>query len=599
MPGRKRPGYLRRCRIRTPPARYPRLVPPTLDAALLTGWVKAAVRALERHRAEMDRINVFPVPDGDTGTNLLLTMRSAAESLRRRRSDDRDGPDDRENPEAHAAAVAATLARGALLGARGNSGVILSQVLRGVAEAVAAVGALGVAAVGAAAVAGVRERVVPAGGTVLTDALGRAARLATAAVSRPREGTVLSVLASAAAAARAAPSDRLDEVAVAAAEAAAGAVQATTGQLPELARAGVVDAGGLGVWLVLDALAGLVSGRAGDPVPAALTGAPASDLGTGQPVGSEFEVMYLLDAAADADVDALRSALALAGSSVAVAEDGTGTWTVHVHTADVGAVLEAGISAGRPRRITVAPLPTRECAAVLEHGSAPTSGTARFAHRHAVLLLVPGPELAELARSAGASVLVTEPDRAVAVETLVAALARTRAREVVLLPGDRDLTAVAERAAAAARHAGQEVLVIPTGSVLQGLAALAVHDPARRPADDVVAMAEAAAGTRTAALTVADAEALTWVGRCQPGDVLGQVNGEIVLIAADLAEGALALAQRLLVGGGELLTVLLGAAAGAELADGLVAELNGTHPEIDVIVHRGGPAGHVLELGVE
>ena len=140
---------------------------------------------------------------------------------------------------------------------------------------------------------------------------------------------------------------------------------------------------------------------------------------------------------------------------------------------------------------------------------------------------------------------------------------------------------------------------MPSHSVLQGLAALAVHDPHRRPGDDIVAMAEAAAGTRTGSLAVAQAEALTWAGRCQPGDVLGVVDGEVVLIAPGLAVGALWLAHRMLVGGGELITVLLGADAPADLADGLVADLYRTHPEVDVMVHRGGPAGCPLELGVE
>ena len=169
----------------------------------------------------------------------------------------------------------------------------------------------------------------------------------------------------------------------------------------------------------------------------------------------------------------------------------------------------------------------------------------------------------------------------------------------MLLAGDPRLTEVAERAAATARGAGQDVLVMPSHSVLQGLAALAVHDPQRRPADDIVAMAEAVAGTRTGSLAVAEEEALTWVGRCQPGDVLGVVDGEVVLIAPDLAVGALWLAHRMVVGGGELVTVLLGAGTPAELADGLVTDLHRTHPEIDVMVHRGGPADCPLELGVE
>ena len=433
-------------------------MPRSLDAALLAGWVRAATLALERHRAEMDRINVFPIPDGDTGTNLLLTMRSAAESLRR--TGGRDGkPGDRgadpvadpptvEEPAdgGSAAAVAAALARGALLGARGNSGVILSQVLRGVAEAIAAVGAIGVAAVGAAA-AGVRDRGGPSGGVVLADALARAARLATAAVSRPREGTVLSVLASAARAARTA-GDRLDEVAVAAADAAAGALRATTGQLPELARAGVVDAGGMGVYLVLESLAGLVSVRATADLPE--PGAGRIELGPPPvaPVRSEFEVMYLLDVTDPDGVDGLRRRLDGLGESVTLADDGGGTWSVHVHTADAGPAIEAGLEIGRPHRINVTRLADEP--AVVR------------ADRHAVLLVVPGAELAGLARDAGAAVLQRTPGQPLGVPELLAALVGTGAPHVVLLAGDPALAETAERAAEAARAAGQDVLVMPS-----------------------------------------------------------------------------------------------------------------------------------------
>ena len=161
----------------------------------------------------------------------------------------------------------------------------------------------------------------------------------------------------------------------------------------------------------------------------------------------------------------------------------------------------------------------------------------------------------------------------------------------MLLPDDAALAPVAEQAAAAARGDGQDVLVVPSTSVLQGLAALAVHDPRRRPGDDVVAMAEAAAGTRTAGLLVAESEALTWVGRCEPGDVLGISDGEVVLIAPDLAVGGLWLAHRMLTAGGELVTVLLGEGADEALGDGLAADLRRTHPEVDVVVHRGGQTG--------
>src|SRR5690242_1845893 len=207
-------------------------VPALPGPALVLAWARASLTRLAAHRPELDGINVFPVADADTGTNLLVTMRAAV-----------DAAESAAEPEG----IAAALARGALLGACGNSGVILSQVLRGLAEAVAAAAPCPAADVGGARAA-----------AVLADALSRGVALASAALTDPREGTALTVLAAAADAAEAA-ADALVAAATAAADAAAVALRATTAQLPELGRAGVVDAGGMGVYLLLDALVGLVT----------------------------------------------------------------------------------------------------------------------------------------------------------------------------------------------------------------------------------------------------------------------------------------------------------------------------------------------------
>jgi uncharacterized protein len=346
---------------------------------------------------------------------------------------------------------------------------------------------------------------------------------------------------------------------------------------------------------VLDALAGLVTGRACGELPgsAPLVARGREVLVAEREAGSDeqdYEVMYLLDGTDDDRVDALRGRLAALGDCVAVAGDADGLWNVHVHCNDIGAAIEAGIAAGRPHRITVVRFADQH---------APREEPGRFSRERAVLMVVTGREVAELARSAGAVVLEREPGRSVDESELLAALAGTRARHVVLLPDDAELAPVAESAAAAARRDGQEVLVLPTASVLQGLSALAVHDPERRAGDDIVAMAEAAAGTRTGGLVVAESEALTWVGRCEPGEVLGITDGEVVLIAPDLAVGALWLAHRMLTAGGEIVTVLLGEGAEASLAEGLAADLRRTHPEVDVVVHRGGQTDYPLVLGVE
>jgi DAK2 domain fusion protein YloV len=535
-------------------------VPALPGPALVLAWARASLTRLAAHRPELDGINVFPVADADTGTNLLLTMRAAVDAAEAAAEPD---------------GIAPALARGALLGACGNSGVILSQVLRGLAEAVAAAGACPAADVGGEGAA-----------AVLADALSRGVALASAALTDPREGTALTVLAAAAAAAEAA-ADALVAAATAAADAAAVALRATTAQLPELGRAGVVDAGGMGVYLLLDALVGLVTDRPPAPPPRPGVRDP-STLIAARETGStayDYEVMYLLDTSADA-ADGLRAQLAELGDSVAVVGDGRDLWHVHLHCNDIGAAVEAGVAAGRPHRITV-----------VRFADQPAPG--RFVRERAVLMIVVGGEVGRLARDAGAAVLERPPGAAVGEAEIVAALTGTRAHNVVLLPGDPELVAVAERAAATVRRDGQDVLVMPTASVLQSLSALAVHDPARRSGEDVVAMAEAAAGTRVAALVVAETEALTWAGRCEPGDVLGIADGEVVLIAPDLPVGALWLAHRMLLGGGEIVTALLGAGTEPALAEGLAADLRRSHPEVDVVVHRGGHTDYPLVLGVE
>ncbi|MFC7656832.1 dihydroxyacetone kinase [Pseudonocardia benzenivorans] len=406
------------------------------------------------------------------------------------------------------------------------------------------------------------------------------------------------MLQAAAEAARDCGGDSEREVAAAATAAAVAALRMTTGQLPELAAAGVVDAGGYGLVVVLDALATAL-GRPTDEAPdvprsrvRAARGAEA--LTTSRESGADafaYEVMFLLDGTDDERVAALRADLTAVGDSVAVVGDGTtggtGLWNVHVHCNDIGAAVEAGIEAGRPHRVTV----------MRFEDQVPAADGGRFTRERAVLMVVEGDEVAELARESGADV-VERTGTPPGADELVAALAGTRARHVVLLPDDPEVTAHAERAASAARRDGQEVVVIPTSSVLQGLGARGARPgpPAgrRRRRDG-----RGRGGYPDRGLLVAESEALTWVGQCAPGDVLGISDGEVVLIAPDLSVGALWLAHRMLTAGGELVTALLGADADADLGERLAEDLRRTHPEVDVLVYRGGQADYPLVLGVE
>ncbi|MDQ3887505.1 MAG: dihydroxyacetone kinase, partial [Actinomycetota bacterium] len=203
--------------------------------------------------------------------------------------------------------------------------------------------------------------------------------------------------------------------------------------------------------------------------------------------------------------------------------------------------------------------------------------------------------VAQLFRSEGALTVDADGD----LTDLLAVLTGSRARHVTVLPGTSATTAVAEAAAAQARAGDQDVVVVPTASPVQALAALAVHDPSRRIADDVVAMAEAAAATRRGELTVAAEEGLTWVGRCQPGDVLGLVDDDVVLISTELFAAACGLVDRMLAAGGELVTVVLGRDAPEEMAGVLVEHLRVAHPEVELTVYQGGQPGNMLLVGVE
>ena len=523
-----------------------------LDAAAVRRWLSAAHRALVTHQREIDDLNVYPVPDGDTGTNLVLTMASVSSAL--------DGA------AGDLAATVAAAARGALLGARGNSGVILSQLLRGVGEAV-----------GSGSAADVQK------------ALRRATELAYAAVAAPVEGTILSVARAAADAAETADPDDLGAVVRAACVGAAEALRRTPSQLPALAAAGVVDAGGRGLCVVLDALLSVVTGEAVAVEPEPLVPRSRTALAVARESGSDefaYEVQYLLDAPS---VDDLRATLAGLGDSLVVV-GGDGLWNVHVHVNDVGAAIEAGIEAGRPYRISVTRFADQIAAS--EAGPREVSG-------RAVVAVVQGDGLASLYGAAGASVVSGGPSACPSTGMLLDAVLATHASEVVLLPNDSNVFGPANAAAAEARAVGRDVHVVPTRSPVQGLAALAVADPSRPFADDAIAMSAAASATRWAEVTTAVRDAQTSAGACRAGDVLGLVLGDVAVIGSSVEDVAYEVLTRMLGAGGELVTVVVGADAPGGLGDALAGRVAAAYPLVEAEVHEGGQPHYPLLLGVE
>ncbi|MCK7627067.1 DAK2 domain-containing protein [Streptomyces sp. RS10V-4] len=550
-------------------------MPYPLDATAVRTWCGLALEALGRERERIDAINVYPVADGDTGTNLYLTWESAARAVEAAF----DGHASAGTAPALADAVGA-LAHGALIGARGNSGTILAQLLRGMAQVLAG---------------------APAGGSGAADALRtalrRAATAAYEAVAHPVEGTVLSVATAAAGAAETAAAAEAAEVARAAHRGAREALAATPEQLAVLRRAGVVDAGGCGLVALLGALADALTGevtaapvavRAGGPLPeaAGCPGAPGlADGGGPHAGGPDFEVIYLLEAG-DAEVARLRDRLDRLGDSLVVV-GGDGLWNVHVHADDAGAAVEAGIEAGRPYRIRIT-----------HFGAAPRAKEPAPAAR-AVVAVVPGTGLAGLCARAGAVPVAVRPGEPPASGELVQAIRQAHAREVMLLPNDPELRHTAAAAAEQARAEGVRVALIPTRSAVQGLAALAVHEPDRSFDEDMVAMTAAAGATRYAELAVAEHRSWTMAGVCQAGDVLGLIEGDVAVIGPDLARTAAAVLDRMLSAGGELVTLVLGPDAPAALGDRLTAHVREHHLAVDTVVYEGGDNAAPLLIGVE
>jgi DAK2 domain fusion protein YloV len=547
-----------------------------LDASALRDWAHTAVGDLITHIDEINRLNVFPVADSDTGINMLFTMRSALAEA---------------NIEAHSGdvvRVAAALSAGALNGARGNSGVILSQILRGIADVTARAAAdsggqlhdIDAVAFGAALRQGVDLVVASMGGQEVP-------------------GTIVSVLRAAADAVAENSAEGLVRAVSSAGDAAVIALEKTPEQLDVLGDAGVVDAGGRGLLVLLDALRSTITAPAPartvyEPAPRQLA-EPAA-----QPPAPQFEVMYLLGGCDNEGADLLRDRLDELGESVAIATSGVvGGYSVHVHTDDAGAAVEAGLAFGDPRRIQI---------------SALTAGTGglppgSWTRERAVLAVVDGDGAAELFAGEGACVLRPGPHAAdpmtdISAQQLLRAVVDTGAAQVMVLPNGYVAAEELVAGCTAAIGWGIDVVPLPTGSMVQGLAALAVHEPGRQAVNDGFTMARAAGAARYGAVRIATEKALTWAGTCEPGDGLGIAGDEVLIVAADVASAATGLVDLLLTAGGELVTALIGAGIGGDLeadavGDQLRAHVHNRHPGIELVTYRTGHRGDALLIGVE
>ena len=539
-----------------------------VDVRLVLATYRDLLRA---HQEVVNRLNVYPVPDGDTGTNMALTIESVASAL--------DGVVDPSSMEETCKAIS----HGSLMGARGNSGVILSQMLRGLAEKFSEVSSVDSATLAAA--------------FVHADVLARKA------VVRPVEGTILSVAKAAGegAASAAAQGADLSGVTEAARAAAEIALAYTPEQLPALKQAGVVDSGGTGFLLLLDALCHVTSGRTLPEAPEADSIQIAHGIEVGHGTATEvgdlrYEVMYLLEAP-DETIPAFKEVWAGIGDSIVVV-GGDGLYNCHIHTDEIGEAIEAALDIGRPREIRVTDLAeqvieerwVREGASdeVEDHGPPPHTS---------VVAVVSGDGVGRIFRSLGVHHLVKggqsmNPSTADLVEAVLA----TGSSHVVILPNNKNIRPVAEQVDGLC---DVTVTVVPTDSIVEGFAALLSYDPDASADDNKRSMSESAAAVIAAELTQAVRDTEVDAGVVTTGDFIGLSKDGIIAIDPELVIAAGKLLDALVTDEHELVTVIEGEGANSTTTRWISQWLAEERPQIAVEIHHGGQPLYPYLFGIE
>jgi DAK2 domain fusion protein YloV len=533
------------------------------DRPAFPALIHSAARALKDRRDEVNKLNVFPVPDGDTGTNMALTMDAVLAEV------------DRLPKGAGLAEIAHAITHGSLMGARGNSGVILSQILRGLCEVIAAATT-------------VDERLIGA-------ALDRSVTVAFQAVRKPVEGTMLTVLRDAAAAARPAIDAGKDvsEVLEAVVDAAFASVARTPELLPVLKEAGVVDAGGYGLAILAE---GFVSALDGHEVRAFdVTTAPSIAIGlTPADDWDDDEYLYcteFLIFGEGLDRDSIEDYLSSRGGSQLVVGDPSAL-KVHVHTDAPAEVLAYAASLGEIAEVHVNNM-RRQTATRAEALRQEQSGERKPLGFVAVAA---GKGLADILLSLGVDRVVSggqtmNPSTA----DLLEAIEDVAADAVIVLPDNRNIIMAAQQTVGIA---SKPVGVVPTTSVPQAFAAMLAAEPSAPLEDNVATMTESAAGVRTGEITAAVKDSKGKAGRIKKGQLIGICDHEIEAIGDDLG----GVAEKLLsviVEDGETLTLLAGADLKDDELHAIEARLAAAQPQLQVETLRGEQPLYPLIMSVE
>jgi DAK2 domain fusion protein YloV len=545
---------------------------------------------MKRHAGGINRLNVYPVPDGDTGTNMSRTLDAVVAEL--------DGA------SAELDTTCEAISHGSLMGARGNSGVILSQILRGLSSTL--------------------KTAKSSGAPRVAEALKAASAAAYEAVLKPIEGTILTVVRETADAAQRAANDGATLAAMLRVARAAGqkALDNTPELLPVLKDAGVVDAGGAGFMLLLDSAIHIVDGEP-LPEPNYDDGPSAEQLekvalrhatdGSVDVSELRYEVMFLLDLE-DTKLKKFKNAWGEIGDSIVVV-GGDGIYNCHIHTNDIGAAVEAPlIIGGRPSKIRITDLfeevseehAKREAELGVPVGGSNSSHAGRTASHQAalppvtcaVVAVASGDGLAELFGQMGVHGVVTGGQTMnPSTQELLDAVEHMNATQVVILPNNKNIIPVANKIDELTK---KDVRVVPTCSMPEALAALVAYDPEASAEHNGSQMSRAASSVATGEVTQAIRDTNSDAGPVKAGDFIGLVRGDgVVAVAATLDAACHDLLAKLITPQRELLTIITGSDASSQATDALVAHVGQAHPHISCEVHFGGQPLYPYLFGVE
>ncbi len=541
----------------------------SLSGLQLKELFAAATVWLERNKDQVDAINVFPVPDGDTGKNMYATMRSVMDAAQR-------------CPEKDAAAMLAAMSQGALMGGRGNSGVILSQIIRGIARA-----ADGLESMSA------RD---------LADGFEQASASAYKALTEPVEGTILTVIREVSQAVRASVSTEdgdITSLLQTAVDTAKESVERTPALLPKLAEAGVVDAGGLGLQVLLEGMLRCLKGESLD-VGFVAPGVVEQEwlAATGARHAVE-ESLYgycteLLIGGNGLDVDSIRGHIRELGDSVLVVGDER-LVRVHVHTDDPGAALSQGTSVGSLVQVKVDNIRIQAEHFVEMHEAWQTPSSE--AQAISSVAVVAGEGMAELFKGQGCTRIVSGgPTMNPSTGAILDAIEACPSGDVVVLPNDKNIILAAQQTVDLTK---KRVRVIGTRSMPQGIAALLALDPEDDLETNVAAMDEARTGIRTVEVTRAVRSRTIGGVKVGEGQIIAIVDDEIKLVASSPEEAVVQALEGIVAADTSLITLYYGGDTTQSTSEELAAGLRDRFPGHDVEVYFGGQPNYHYIVSLE